>query len=135
MVRTRDVETAGRGPGSGGRVVELGSAQHTCRHRRPKNAQPPAIKTLPFGNSVAVCPARPWTKSPVVLHVPVVGSYSCAPRGVVVVVPTPPTTSTRPLGSSVAVCPLRPLEPPVVVTNPPVALHVPVDLAADLGFA
>src|SRR5689334_530957 len=72
-------------------------------------ATPPAIKTFPLVNSVAVAPFWPATGLPVRVNRPVDGSYNSA---VVVVdspitIGSPPTISTRPSGSRVAVCHTR----------------------------
>src|SRR3954447_9776408 len=46
---------------------------------------PPATRTRPLGSSVAVCHARGWIMSPVLLHVPARGSYSSADASALVV--------------------------------------------------
>src|SRR4051794_35289169 len=72
---------------------------------------PPATRTRPLGSSVAVCHARGWIMSPVLLHVPARGSYSSADASALVVdssvESSPPATRTRPSGRSVAVCSMR----------------------------
>src|SRR5206468_2134282 len=62
---------------------------------------PPATSTLPEGSSVAVCKERAARTLPVVLQLPVAGSYSAALLKSLPL--TPPATSTLPEGSSVAV--------------------------------
>src|SRR3954452_5084555 len=66
-------------------------------------SRPPATSTLPPASKVAVWKARAVISDPVVLQVPVAGSYSSV-LATRVFDPLPPATSTFPLvGSRVAV--------------------------------
>src|SRR5256885_1020854 len=66
---------------------------------------PPATRTLPLSSRVAVWKRRPLLRLPVLLHVPVAGSYN-SDRSVMLGKPStknPPATSTLPVVSNVAV--------------------------------
>ena len=77
---------------------------------------PPVTSTFPFGSNVAVCAARRAFNAPVVVDVPLAGSYSSAP----IAPPLPPATSTVPFGSNVAVWVSR------AVFKEPLGVQVPV---------
>src|SRR5207249_6593235 len=83
---------------------------------------PPATSTLPFGSSTAVAPDLDTNMLPVLLHVPVAGSYNSAVAsvwsgGLI----SPPATSTLPFGSNTAMCARR---APIRFA---VGAHVPVN--------
>src|SRR3954451_17829806 len=69
----------------------------------PNPLNPPTMRTLPLGSSVAAEEARGEAMEPVVLQVPDAGLYTSALSR-----PDPPAMRTLPLLSSVAVCPPRP---------------------------
>src|SRR5262249_16759129 len=73
----------------------------------------------PSVNSVAVWFVRALAISPVMVHLPVAGSYNSALATIVPLEFLPPTTRTRPFSSSVAVCPLR------GTFRVPVFIHLP----------
>ena len=98
-------------PGARGRVVQLRAARCRCRSRRDEH--------LARGQQRRrVASARRERGLPVLVQVPVAGSYSSALARTSC--RYPPTTSTLPVGSSVAVWRARP------VAREPVALQVPV---------
>jgi len=80
---------------------------------------PPATRTLPLGNKVAVCSRREVIIESVGVHVPVPGSYNSALAVTLPEASMPPVTRTCPLFSSVAVAMKR------AVLMLPVAVHVP----------
>src|SRR5258705_3334369 len=72
----------------------------------PLKLSPPAMRTVPFGNNVAVCHWRAILRLGVRLHVPVDGSYNSAilrEEFEALFVLDPPAARTLPSGSSVAV--------------------------------
>jgi hypothetical protein len=83
------------------------------------NCQPPAIRTLPLGRSVAVWNARGTVIGPVAENVSVVGSYNSALAVAVKDASCPPATRTIPLGRRVAVWIAR-----AVKTSPAVGANV-----------
>ncbi len=66
---------------------------------------PPAIRTLPFASSVAVCWPRGESIAPDAVKVPAVGSKTSVVLMTVQL--PPPAISTFPFGSKVAVCQIR----------------------------
>ena len=84
------------------------------------SATPPTTSTVPSVNSVAVGSALPAPILPVVVHDPVLGSYSSAELSDLPLSSTPPTTSTVPSCSNVAVWRMR------ASTNSPVPVQDPV---------
>jgi len=86
------VETARGSPGSAGRIVQFGARKDADITLPPRDKD---LAVSQQGRRVWFC--RPPLRLPVVVQVPLAGSYSSA------LAPFPPATRTMPLDSNVAV--------------------------------